>query len=807
MGPDNSDRSTSPAPTLGSEESFRLLVESVKDYGIFMLDPKGHVASWNAGAERMYGNQTEEIIGRHLSCLYAPESVQCGLPEAELAAAERDGQFEGEGWRVRKDGSRFFANVVCTALRDRDGTLRGFAKVTRDLTERRHAEEARRASNAASYARSLIEASLDPLVTISAEGKITDVNSASVQATGVPRERLIGTDFCDYFTEPQKAREGYRRVFSEGFVCDYPLAIRHVSGRVMDVLYNASLYRDETGVVQGVFAAARDVTERKRAEMVVQAERQRFSDVLDNLPAYLALLSPDYRMPFANRFFRERFGDSNGRRCYEFLFDRTEPCEICETFKVFETHQPLRWEWTGPDERIYDISDFPFTDTDGSSLVMEVGLDITLRKRAEEEMRTRARQQAAAAELGGRALRATSLQDLMDEVARTVAAALGAEMCDVLEVLPGGQGLALRAGIGWKDGLIGVARIAADADSQAGYTLMSKAPVIVADLLTETRFRGPSLLVDHGVVSGMSVIIGDHDRPFGLLCVHARQRRTFSEGDVNFLQAVANLLADAATRQRAEEEIRTLNAELEARVAQRTAQLEEANRELESFSYSVSHDLRAPLRAMSGFSQAVVEDYGDRLPAEAHTYLGQITAASRHMGQLIDGLLTLSRSTRGALHRERVDLSAISDQVRRELEQAEPARLVEWDIEPGLVALADSATIEVVLRNLIDNAWKYTARTPAPVIRVFAERDGGDQVFCVADNGAGFNMDYAERLFQPFQRLHRQDEFPGIGIGLATAQRIVHRHGGTIGAKATVGGGATFRFSLPLQEGKNREAT
>jgi len=283
------------AKLLQSEEILRMLIDGAKDYGIITLDPDGRVLTWNPGAERIKGYRAEEIIGQHFSRFYPREDIEQGKPERELKTAAAEGRFEDEGWRVRKDGSKFWANVIFSPLRDAQARLVGFSKITRDLTERYQAEEELKKHRdhleelvkertaelraASLYSRSLIEASLDPLVTIGRDGKITDANAATGKATGIPRERLIGDDFANYFTEPEKAREGYNRAFTEGSVRDYPLTLKHVSGSTTHVLCNTSVYEDEAGEVKGVFAAARDVTEQKRTTEVIQRQAQEILEI------------------------------------------------------------------------------------------------------------------------------------------------------------------------------------------------------------------------------------------------------------------------------------------------------------------------------------------------------------------------------------------------------------------------------------------------------------------------------------------------------------------------------------------------
>lgn len=257
------------------------------------------------------------------------------------------------------------------------------------------------------------------------------------------------------------------------------------------------------------------------------------------------------------------------------------------------------------------------------------------------------------------------------------------------------------------------------------------------------------------------------------------------------------LSLDITERKHSELALQQLNAELEERVAERTLELEATNKELEAFSYSVSHDLRAPLRALDGFSQALLEDYLEALDSEGQTYLQRIRAASQHMARLIDDLLSLSRITRAEMTYEQVDLSALAHGVCAGLREAAPERAVQVTIHDGLVAEGDPRLLRIALENLMGNAWKFTARQAQAHIEVgqISPSENG-QVFYVRDNGAGFDMAYANKLFGAFQRLHSVTEFEGTGIGLATVQRIIHRHGGRIWAESEVGQGATFYFTL-----------
>jgi signal transduction histidine kinase len=252
----------------------------------------------------------------------------------------------------------------------------------------------------------------------------------------------------------------------------------------------------------------------------------------------------------------------------------------------------------------------------------------------------------------------------------------------------------------------------------------------------------------------------------------------------------------ASALRRTESEVRQLNHELEQRVARRTADLEAANRELEAFSYSVSHDLRAPLRAVDGFSQAALEDYGAQLPEEGRRYLQTIRDGAQRMAVLIDDLLTFSRLGRQPLHKRAIDMTKLAREALGELEELRAGRKIDVRIGEIPWCQGDPALLKQVWVNLLSNAIKYSRKRDAAVIKIGARRDSGETVYSVCDNGSGFDMQYAHKLFGVFQRLHRADEFEGTGVGLAIVQRVIHRHGGRIWAEAAVDRGATFYFTV-----------
>ena len=610
-----------------SEGRYRSLVVATAQI-VWTTNPEGEVVEDMPMWRALTGKSEEELRGWGWVDSLHPEDRE--RTRAVWSEAVRARSVYETEYRIRKsDGEyRHFAARGAPVLQA-DGSVREWVGTCTDITARKRAEEALRRASA--YNRRLLEASLDPLVTIGTDGKITDVNEATEAATGYPRAELIGKDFADYFTEPEEAREGYQRVFREGLVRDYPLEIRHRDGRVTPVVYNASVYRDEAGQVIGVFAAARDITAQKRAE----AELRQMSRLIDLAPDAIFIRGRDGTIRSWNRGAEQMYGwtkvEALGRISHDLL----------------ETRFPV------------------------------------------------------------------SLAHLEDRMGRDGS---------------------------WEGELI------------------------------------------HSRRDGARIVVAS--------------RQVLDREERGEPTVVLEMNSDITERKRADDELRRLKGELEERVVMRTAQLEAANKELESFAYSVSHDLRAPLRAIDGFCQILVTEHAPGLDGEPRRYLQRVSENTRKMGRLIDDLLQFSRLGRQAMTRQPVAMADLVRQCLEELQGEREGREVEVILGELPPCRADAALLKQVWLNLLANALKFTRGRAEARIEAGSFARDGETVYFVRDNGVGFDMAYADKLFGVFQRLHRQEDYEGTGVGLALVQRIIHRHGGRVWAEAGPDRGAAFFFTL-----------
>jgi len=409
-------------------------------------------------------------------------------------------------------------------------------------------------------------------------------------------------------------------------------------------------------------------------------------------------------------------------------------------------------------------------------------LNENLRRRTQELTALNAASRAMASMLNPQVV----LKQVIDEVRRMV----GAEGASVLLRDPTGDDMIFAAAAGpYAEGLVNM-RVPITIGI-AGWVMRERQPALVGDAPSDPRFSNSTdAITGLTTRSVLAVPLKFKGAVWGVIEAINQTSGVFDEHDCEMLEALAGSAAVAIENAQS-------YATEEQRVIERTAQLKAANQELEAFAYSVSHDLRAPLRSIDGFSRALLQDYADRLDDPGQHYLQRIRAATQQMSQLIDDLLKLSRVTRSEMRREPVDLSALARAIAAELQATQPERQVEWSIAPRLVVNADAHLMRILLNNLMGNAWKFTAKHSTAKIELGTTQQDSQPVYFVRDDGAGFDITYVDKLFGAFQRLHSANEFEGTGIGLATVQRIVHRHGGRVWAKGAVEQGAAVYFTLP----------
>lgn len=722
------------------------------------------------GARTLRGKSPEELMeraSRWNDGLDAGDAARL----AEARRACRDGESQGYQmeYRLRRpDGGVIWIDESASILGPGPDARR-LNGLCRDVTERRLAAE-RLKEQEAELVRSelrhrvLFERNLLPMWICDAQSwRMVLVNDAALKAYGYSREEFLGMTLP--FLEPEEDREPGR---DDPSVHGPRRLVRHVRKNRSIIMVDlfcqpVSLEGREMRLV-----VAHDVTARVQAERDLRRSRERLELVM----AGADLGTWEWDMVTDEVVMSERLllllGHGIGERLGNLAAwrERSHPDDLKRLVQRVQGHLAGRspvlecelrirsgtgqWVWINLRGAVVERG------PDGSPLrMMGTYLDINARKEAEASFQAiahRLRLATHAAGIGVWEWDVPTSRVSWDSQMRSL------------------HGLAEDAGPADLNGWLG---LIATEDRTGVWLAMSRLLEEGADYRIEYRVRLP----DGGT---------RHINSFGTI-----------DRDVagNPLRVVG-VNYDVTSRKLAEIEIRSLNQDLERRVAVRTAELEATNRELEAFSYSVSHDLRAPLRAVDGFSLALAEDAGPVLDPISRSHLDRIRAAARRMGQLIDDLLHLSRVTRVALKRVPVDVSALAWEVAQALSAQAEGRQAQVSITAGMRAHADEGLLRIVLENLIGNAFKFTSKRDCPVIEIGAEAGESGTVFHVRDNGAGFDMGYAGKLFGAFQRLHGRDEFPGTGIGLATCQRIVHRHGGRIWVDAAVEKGATFFFTL-----------
>ncbi len=749
----------------------------------------GRVLDVNPAFEAVFGLHPARALGRNAAelGLWADPNDRAAF----MAALQREGRLRQMPVRLRRADGAAFDALVSAQMFGRGADVRVVTTVADVGGEARA-----RAALLRSEARFRLLFDSNPAALL-----VLDLASGALLLANAATERMFGVAADDVRKPGQRARfwasaaEGKAfcsRLQREARVLSLPLRMRRRDGAEFEALVSAETVQD-AGARHALMTIV-DVSEQACARAAQRASDERFAKAFRSSPigmtitrladgVHLEANAADERtLGYARD---ELIGRSTLATSWPSAEERARFVARLEAQgRVIGHETRLRNRWGQPvDVLIYaEIVEF-----DGERCVLSSLINVSERKREEELILEAAR--GMSAETGEAFFRR-----LVEHLAR----ATGAERAVVGELLDDGR--RMRAFARYTSGTHG-AVVEYDLAGSPCEAVVARREMMVWERDLAAAFAHNEGLVAEGLQAYMGApLIGVDGRPAGLMNVLSVRPLVRCERlDAVFRIFAARAEAELARLQR-EREIIALNEQLERRVRERTAELEAANRELEAFSYSVSHDLRAPLHGVDGLTRLLETRHAGELGAEAREYLRRTRGGVQRMGQIIEDLLALSSVNRSAVKPQPVDLSSMARSVADELQRNQPERRVEWEIADGLAARADPGLAHIVLTNLLANAWKFSARREnAHIVFDRVDGAGGKAEFVVRDNGAGFDMAHAEPLFQPFRRLHGQGEFEGTGIGLVIVRRVVERHGGSVRAEGRVGAGAAFYFSLPAE--------